>query len=174
MTPPDLPTLKARAEAMRRAGATMAEIAEAVGRSPSTLHQWAAAGGWRLAEIEREGWMNAVIPGRAEGANPEPMLDGDHYGMGPGSPLRAVRDDGEDISSVDAAKALQQRAAQLAAAGHIRAAEGASRLADRLLRTEFHLAASLRRKSRRRAPRRLRACEPRSNAASTGFARRGI
>ncbi|WP_421790733.1 helix-turn-helix domain-containing protein [Hyphobacterium sp.] len=54
-----LDELKARAEAMRRAGASMAEISRAVGRSPSTLHLWAAQGGWRIVDLEIEG-LNSV------------------------------------------------------------------------------------------------------------------
>ena len=44
-----------------------------------------------------------------------------------------------DLTPLDAAKALQQRAAALGAAGEIRAAEAAARLADRILRTEYWL-----------------------------------
>ena len=141
MTTPDLPTLKARAEQMRRAGATMAEIAEAVGRAPSTLHGWAAAGGWRLAEIEREGldcpplFTGEVSAKLTEGAcGIAPLGPSDH------SPRTQGETDHSPLSALEAAKALQQRAAQLATAGQIRAAEAAARLADRLLRTEFHLA----------------------------------
>lgn len=51
-----LDQLKARAEQMRREGASMAEIARAVQRSVSTVHGWAAQGGWRIVELEAEGF----------------------------------------------------------------------------------------------------------------------
>lgn len=62
-----LDALKARAEAMRRAGASMAEISRAVGRSPSTLHLWAAQGGWRIVDLEVEGldFFKSAVPSHA-------------------------------------------------------------------------------------------------------------
>jgi transposase-like protein len=142
MTTPDLPTLKARAEQMRRAGATMAEIAREVGRAPSTLHGWAAAGGWRLAEIEEL----ALSPSQGErmGGEAVQVRGCSTAGADPLTSILSPRGERENsaapLSALEAAKALQQRAAQLATAGQIRAAEAAARLADRLLRTEFHLA----------------------------------
>jgi hypothetical protein len=149
MADPDLIQLKARAEAMRRQGATMAEIGRVVGRAASTLHGWAAAGGWRLAEIEREGLENfcdapahpgrrsSLIPGepetlRARGrACPFPDREGDGC-----QPETAID---RNLTPLEAAKALHRRSAELAAAGEVRAAEAAARLAERILRTEYHL-----------------------------------
>jgi hypothetical protein len=155
MADPDLPLLKARAEAMRRAGATMAEIARVVGRAPSTLHQWAAAGGWRLAEIETAGlvdgaanqnnpdsqdvFLGPISPtlnkaGPGQSMAPEDGPQGQALGSGAMWAVRA-----SPLTPLEAAKALHQRSGQLAAAGEVRAAEAAARLAERILRTEYHL-----------------------------------
>ncbi len=46
--------LEARARALRRDGASMAEIERETGVPAPTLHQWAARGKWRLCDLEEE------------------------------------------------------------------------------------------------------------------------
>ncbi len=58
--------LEARAKAMRRAGASMAEIERETGVPAPTLHQWAARGGWRLCDLEDERYA-------AEFGTPDPQ-----------------------------------------------------------------------------------------------------
>ena len=127
----------------------MAEIAREVGRSPSTLHQWAAAGGWRIVELEAEGFASLsdapAHPGRRSSLVPDkpetlrarsracPFPDREGDGSQPETESAC------DLTPLEAAKALHQRSADLASAGQIRAAEDAARLADRILRTEYHL-----------------------------------
>lgn len=138
MRDPDLPALKARAEQMRRAGVLVHDIASAVGRTPSTIYEWAAQGNWRVEDLESEiGGLDAEHP---EGVT---LRNGSRVHAS-GAP----RDDGNDtaaantpepLTPLEAAKQLHQRSADLAAAGQIRPAEAAARLADRILRTEYHL-----------------------------------
>ncbi|MEE2526414.1 hypothetical protein V0U79_08550 [Hyphobacterium sp. HN65] len=166
MAPSNLSELKARAEALRREGASMAEVARAVGRSPSTVYGWAAQGGWRLEEIEGEvfsdapappGRRSSLIPGEPETLRtrtcalpfPEREGDGPEHQQEHFAPLAATRhsprERGEKdfispgLTPLEAAKALHQRSAELGAAGQIRAAEAAARLAERILRTEVQL-----------------------------------
>ena len=161
----------------------MAEIAREVGRAPSTLHGWAAAGGWRLEEIEMEGFApqkrdraSAACPASPDKARSEGPDGPEHQeedfsgariegsqGWGVGgsetdfprvraqcdaakvrlaallAPFDAKRRKASDLTPLAAARALHQKSADLASAGQVRAAEAAARLADRILRTEFHL-----------------------------------
>lgn len=120
----------------------MAEIAREVGRAPSTLHGWAAAGGWRLAEIEV--FSLAPLQGEREEGD-SPRVRG--CGAAADDPLTSIlspsegerRNDAAPLSPLEAARALHQKSADLASAGQVRAAEAAARLADRILRTEYHL-----------------------------------
>ena len=113
----------------------MAEIAREVGRSPSTLHQWAAAGGWRIVELEAEGF---APPKRDCAPAACPACPDKARSEGPDGPEHQ-EEMAAPLSPLDAAKALHQKSADLASAGQVRAAEAAARLADRILRTEFHL-----------------------------------
>ncbi|MBI1236919.1 MAG: hypothetical protein GC188_09585 [Alphaproteobacteria bacterium] len=141
MRDPDLPALKARAEQMRRAGVPVHEVARAVGRAPSTIYDWAAQGGWRVEDLEAEGvgcpppCTGEVAAKPAEGADAHaPLGPSDH------SPRKQGETDIQpDLTPLEAAKQLHQRSADLAAAGQIRPAEAAARLADRILRTEYLL-----------------------------------
>ena len=51
--------LEARAKAMRREGASMAEIERETGVPAPTLHQWAARGKWRLCDLEGESFLSS-------------------------------------------------------------------------------------------------------------------
>lgn len=167
VTPPIF-TLRARAEQMRREGVPVHEVARAVGRSPSTIYGWAAQGGWRVEDLEAEGGaLDAGHPGvippvpAKAGSLRDSARSGTHaetFLMDPrvredrrnGSRVHASgapQDDGNDITAADTAarspletvRQLHQRSADLAAAGQIRPAEAAARLADRILRTEYLL-----------------------------------
>jgi hypothetical protein len=133
-----LDELKTRAEQMRREGASMAEIARAVRRSVSTIYGWAAQGGWRIAEIEEI----SLSPSQGERMGGEAVQVRGCSTVS-ADPLTSIlspkgerQNNAEPLSPLDAARALQQRAAQLGQAGQIRAAEAAARLAERILRTE--------------------------------------
>ncbi|WP_420433686.1 helix-turn-helix domain-containing protein [Hyphobacterium sp.] len=136
-----LDELKTRAEQMRREGASMAEIARAVGRSVSTIHVWAAQGGWRIAEIEEI----SLSPSQGERMGGE-AIQVRGCSTASADPLTSIlspkgerQNNAEPLCPLEAARALQQRAAWLGQAGQIRAAEAAARLAERILRTEAQL-----------------------------------
>ena len=74
VTPPIF-TLKARAEQMRRDGVPVHEVARAVGRSPSTIYGWAAQGGWRVEDLEAEGFRESpAVPAPPGAAFPLPLM----------------------------------------------------------------------------------------------------
>jgi len=140
VTPPIF-TLKARAEQMRRDGVPVHEVARAVGRSSSTIYGWAAQGGWRVEDLEGEvGALDASSSGRAKrgtgGPRDCPGKPDEDAGLNAGGETPQTP---APLSPLEAAKALHQRSADLAAAGQIRPAEAAARLADRILRTEYLL-----------------------------------
>ena len=156
VTPPIF-TLKARAEQMRRDGVPVHEVARAVGRSPSTIYGWAAQGGWRVEDLEAEGFRESpAVPAPPGAAFPLPLMgrvgdpsgsagwgDGNNAANPHPTPTPPHEGEGkhstEPLTPLEAARQLHQRSADLAAAGQIRPAEAAARLADRILRTEYLL-----------------------------------
>lgn len=126
---------------MRREGVPVHEVARAVGRSPSTIYGWAAQGGWRVEDLEAEGISQAspsssgLTGGPRDRPVPRRARPDEDAGLNAGekTDLQTAR------SPLETVRQLHQRSADLAAAGQIRPAEAAARLADRILRTEYLL-----------------------------------
>lgn len=131
--------LQTAARAMRRGGATTAEIARALGVPGSTILRWASEGGWRVCDMAGDSPL-PVPRGEGQGEGFEPGLEASCVTPSPHPepPLQGREDALSDLPASlprGATWTLMARAMELALAGRAREADFNARLAERLART---------------------------------------